>query len=184
MIALLKKLNRYVVYMIAGASMSFALLSDTLLIATTAAYTTGTDYTTLLVIMLVLSIALFGLLSKLLIFITYRLSSNIFLRKSGLLYPYPILFYDFEAVIYAFYIPGLLLCGAVHLPALFLPSFARVLSAVRHFMLWVTLVLTFRYLIKNYSHEYDKKTLAYSLFLVPMIMLGVSLGLIVVGLLR
>ena len=80
--------------------------------------------------------------------------------------------------------PGLLLCGAAHLPALFLPSFARVLSAVRHFMLWVTLVLTFRYFIKNYSHEYDKKTLAYSLFLVPMIMLGVSLGLIVVGLLR
>ena len=170
--------------MIAGASLSFALLSDTFLIATTASYATGTPYTTLVAVMLIISVVLFGLLSKLLIFITYRLSNNLFMRKSGLLYPYPILFYDFEVVIYAFYIPGLLICGALHLPALFLPSFSRVMSAVRHFALWVTLVLALRYLIKHFSHEYDKKTLAYSLLLVPMILLGVSLGLVAVGLLR
>ena len=172
------------VSMIAGASLSFALLSDTLLIAATASYTTGTDYTALVAVMLIISVVLFGLLSKLLIFITYRLSHNLFVRKSGLLYPYPIHFHEFEAVVYAFYIPGLLICGVLHLPALFLPSFSRVLSAVRHFALWIVLVLCFRYLIKHFSHEYDKKTLAYSLLLVPMIMLGVSLALVVVGLLR
>lgn len=172
------------VSMIAGAALSFALLSDTFLIAATASYTVGADFGTLLALMLVISVALFGLLSKFLICITYRISHNLFVKKSGLLYPYPILFHEFSAVVYAFYIPGLLVCGVLHLPAFFLPSFARVLSAVRHFALWVVLVLCFRYLIKHFSHEYNKKTLAYSLLLVPMIMLGVSLVLVAVGLLR
>ena len=184
MIEFFKKVSKYLVYVMAGVAMLFAVLSEMLLVTSTSAYTTGTSYTTLIVVVGLISVVLFGLMSKLLIFISYRISKSLFLRKSGMLYPFPILFHEFQAVVYAFLICGLFVCGVVHLPALFLPSLARILSAVRTLVLWGTLVLIVRYFLKHYAHDYDKKSLAYSLIILPLIFLVVSLVLTLVEVLR
>lgn len=184
MIEFLKRRNRYLVYLAAGIALSFALLGDLLLITATAAYTSGTSYTTLLIAVLVFSALLLGLLTKFLVYIAYRISNAIFVRKSGMLYPFPIGFHEFEATVYAFLIPGLFFCGLVYFPVIFLPSMSRILSAIRTLVLWTALALIVRFCLKRYAHDYDKKSLAYSLILIPLILLGISLALTLVEVIR
>jgi hypothetical protein len=183
-IGLLKRTNRFLLYAITGVMMLFAVLSELLMIAATSAYTTGTGYATLLIPVGLVSVVLFALISKALVYVAFRISNILFIKKSGRLYPFSIPFGDFEKGCYAFLICGLFLCGVVHLPAVFFPSFGRVLSAIRTFVLWGTLVLIVRHFLKNYSHDYDKKTLAYSLILLPLILLSISLALTLVEVLR
>ncbi len=184
MIEFLKRRNRYLIYLVAGVVLTFALLGDLLSIISTTAYTTGTSYTTLLISVFVFSALLLGLLTKFLVYIAYRISNAIFARKSGMLYPFPIGFHEFEATVYAFLIPGLLVCGLVYFPVVFLPSMTRILSAIRTLALWTALALIVRFCLKNYAHDYDKKSLAYSLILIPLILLGISLALTLVEVVR
>ena len=184
MITFLKRINRIILYAVTGVAVTFAFLADFLSIVATYSYTTGTPYLTLVVLVMIISVALLGLLSKLAIFISYRICNAIFLKKSGLLYPFPILFYDYEAVVYSFLIPGMILCGLIYLPVLFLPALTRVLSAVRTLLFWGTMVLVVWYFVKKFSHDYDKKSLAYSLVLIPLILLGLSLVLTLVEVIR
>ena len=118
------------------------------------------------------------------VYISYRIDNAIFLKKSGLLYPFPIAFADFEIIACAFLIPGILICGLVHLPVLFLPSLSRILGAVRTLVLWATITVLFAFYLKHFSHDYDKKSLAYSLILIPVIILSVSMALMLVEVIR
>ena len=184
MITFLRKINRYLLYAIMGVAITFALLSDLLTVTTTAAYSSGVSFTGLLIPTIIFSILLLGLLFKLIVYISYRIDNAIFLKKSGLLYPFPIAFADFEIIACAFLIPGILICGLVHLPVLFLPSLSRILGAVRTLVLWATITVLFAFYLKHFSHDYDKKSLAYSLILIPVIILSVSMALMLVEVIR
>ena len=184
MITFLRKINRYLLYAIIGALITFAVLSDLLMITNTAAYTSGVSFTGLLIPVLIFSVLLLGLLFKLIVYISFRIDNAIFLRKSGLLYPFPIAFGDYEIIACAFLIPGILICGLIHLPVLFLPSLSRVLGAVRTLTLWGTMTLLIAFFLKHFSHDYDKKSLAYSLTLIPVIILSVSFALTLVEVIR
>ena len=184
MITFLKKINRYIIYAVLGVLGTFALLEDLLSMANTSAYASGMSFTTLLPWVIVFSVLLLGLLVKLLIYISYRINNAIFVRKSGLLYPFPIPFAEYEVTACAFLFFGLLACGAVHLPAIFLPSLSRILGAVRSLLLYGTIVLIIAYFLKKYAHDYDKKSLAYALILVPLILLSISFVLSLVEVIR
>ena len=177
MITLLKKVNRLVIYVFVGAAFVFALLADLLSIGATSAYLSGIAYKTMLAFSIPFAVVLLGLFTKLLVYVSYRIDLAIFSRKSGLLYPFPLLYADFEVVICAFLIPGLLLCGLVRLPVLFFPTLSRILGAVRALVLWGSLILSVVYFLKKYSADYNKKSLAFTLVLIPMVLLAISLGL-------
>ena len=108
----------------------------------------------------------------------------IFARKSGLLYPFPIVYPDYEVTLCAFLALGLLLGGLVHLPAMFLPALSSVLSAARTVVFWGTIVVSIAFFLKKYAHDYDKKSLAYALILVPLILLSISFVLSLVEVIR
>lgn len=184
MITFLKKINRYIVYAILGAVATFAILEDLLTMTNTMAYTSGMSFTGVLPWVIVFSVILLGLMVKLLIIISYRIDNAIFVRKSGLLYPFPIPFAEFEVTAFAFLFFGLLACGLVYLPALFLPSLSRILGAVRSLLLYGTIVLSIAYFLKRYAHDYDKKSLAYALILIPLILLSMSFVLSLVEVIR
>ena len=177
MITFLRKINRHIYYVLLGVVATFAMLSELLAMTYTTAYSSGASASTLIPWVVVFSVLIFGLISKLMIYLFYRISTAIFIRKSGLLYPFPIPFSEFETFSCAFIVLGGLLCGLAHLPVLFLPSLSRVLGAVRLFLLFSTLVGLIAFYLKKYAHDYDKKSLAYALILIPMIVLGLSLGL-------
>ena len=184
MITFLKKINRYLIYLFLGLFATFALLEDMLRLANTTAYSSGMTFTGLLPWVIVFSVLLLGLLVKLAIYISFRINNAFFSRKSGLLYPFPIPFTDYEVTACAFLLPGLLLCGLVHLPVLFFPSLASVLGAVRSLILWGTVVLIIFFFQKKYAHDYDTNSLAYSLTLLPMILLTLSFVLTLVEVIR
>ena len=184
MITFLKKINRYLIYAFIGVMITFAMLSDLLMLTNTTAYSSGTTSSGLLIPVIVFSVLLLGLLAKLLVYVSYRIDVALFAKKSGLLYPFPVPFSDFEVTACAFLIPGLFLCGLVHLPVLFFPSLARVLGALRALLLWGTITAIIGYLIRTYRHDYDKQSLAYSLVLLPMILLTLSFVLTIVEVVR
>ena len=184
MITFLKKINRYIIYAVLGVIGTFALLADLLTMTNTTTYLSGMSFTTLLPWVIVFSAVLLGLLVKLLIYIAYRIDNAIFVRKSGLLYPFPILFAEFEVTTCAFLFFGMLACGLVYLPVLFLPSLSRILGAVRSLLLYGTIVLLIAYFLKKYAHDYDKKSLAYALILGPLILLSVAFVLSLVEVIR
>ena len=184
MITLIKRLNKYLLYALVGVAGVFAMLCDLLSLTAATAYSSGTSYTVLLTFVMIFSVVLFALVPKFVIYIAYRIEGAIFLRKSGMLYPFPIPYEDFELTSLAFLLPGFLLCGVVMLPSLFFPTFARVLGAIRTVLIWGMLALIVRRFLKGFAHDYDKNTLAYSLTLIPMIIIGVSLALTLVEVLR
>ena len=184
MITLLKKINRYIVYAIFGVVITFAALSDLLMMSSSTAYTMGTGYSTLIVTVVLFSALLVGLLAKLFVVISYRISLMIFARKSGLLYPFPISFPDYEATVCAFLIPGMLLGGLAHLPALFLPSLSAVLGAVRFIFFWGSVVCAVAFFLKKYAHDYDKKSLAFSLTMLPLVLTSISFVITLVEVIR
>lgn len=184
MITFFKKINRYLIYAILGVVATFAVLEDMLLMANTTAYSSGLSFTTLIPWIIVFSILVLGLLLKLAIYLSYRINNAFFSRKSGLLYPFPIPFSEYEATAGVFLLFGLLLCGLTHLPVLFLPSLASVLGAVRSLILWGTIVFIIAFFLKRYAHDYDKNSLAYSLTLLPLIFLSASFVLTLVEVIR
>lgn len=171
-------------YALTGAAVTFAMLKELLLVAGTSAYTAGMSYKTLVLFVAIFSVLLFALLARVLVYVAFRLNGAIFTRKSGMLYPFPIGYRDFEATALAFSFPCFLIAGLVSLPALFLPTLSSVAEAVRGLVIWTALALNVLYFMKNNAHDYDKKSLAVSLSLLPMVLLGVSLGVNLVGVIR
>ena len=184
MIGLLKKINKTVLYFLVGGAMTFMMLGELLKITGMSAYSTGTSYTVLLVFVIVFSILIFSLLMKLLLRVSFRLNGAIFTRKSGMLYPFPIGLSDFETTSLAFLFSGFLLCGVLLFPVLFFPTLYRVLGAVRTVLIWGILALIVVYFVKNYSHDYDRKSLAFSLSVVPTVLLSLSLVLLILEVVR
>ena len=184
MINSIKKLNKYLLYALVGVAATFAMLGDMLSVTSTTAYSAGSSYAVLLVFVMIFSIVIFAFLPKLVVYLAYRIDNSIFLRKSGMLYPFPIPYDAFESTIYAFCLPCFLLCGVIMIPGLFFPNFSPILSAIRSLVFWVFLALMVRRFLKDFSHDYDKKTLAFSLILIPAIIIGFSFGLTLVEVIR
>ena len=184
MIEFLKKINRFVLYGIVGVVAAFAVLSDFLMLTNTTAYTMGSGSASLVVSVLLFSVPLLALFAKLMVFVSYRIDLVIFARRSGLLYPFPIVYPDYEVTLCAFFALGLLLGGSVHLPSLFLPSLSSVLSAARTVVFWGCIVAAVAFLHKKYAHDYDKKSLAFSLVMLPLVLLSVSLVIALVEVIR
>ncbi len=184
MITFLKKINRYVIYAVLGVLGSFAMLEDLLTMTSTTAYSSGMSFGAMLPWVIIFSVVLLGFIIKLLVYITFRIDNAIFVRKSGLLYPFPIPFTEFELTACAFLLPALLLGGLAHLPVLFLPSLSRILGAVRSLILYGSVVAAIAYVLKKYAHDYDKNSLANALILLPTILLSVSFVLTLVEVIR
>ena len=184
MIGALKKWNKYLLYALLGVAMGFATLRDLFMISGMAAYTVGSSYATLLTVVAIFSVIIFALIGKLVIYLSFRINGAIFSRKSGLLYPFPIGYRDYESTSLVFLIFAFLLAGAVSLPSLFLPTLQNVLGVVRTLVIWTFLALTVRFFLKHNSHYYDRKTLAFSLSILPLIFLGINLLLGIVEVVR
>ena len=184
MITFLKKINRYVIYAVLGILGTFSMLEDLLTLTSTTAYSSGMSFGMLLPWVMVFSAVLLGLVIKLIIYIAYRIDNAIFVRKSGLLYPFPIPFTEFELTACAFLLPALLLGGLAHLPVLFLPSLSRILGAVRSLILYGGIVAIIAFFLKRYAHDYDKNSLANALIMVPLILLSLSFVLTLVEVIR
>lgn len=185
MIGLLKKANKHLMCFLVGVAVTFSMLPELLMISVTAAYTTGTSsYAVLVIFASAFSVLIFAFLFKFLIFIAFRINGAIFTRKSGMLYPFPIGFRDFESTVLAFSFPCFLLSGLVMLPTVFLPTFADVAGAIRTLTIWVFLAWNVAYFLKNHAHDYDKKSLAFSLSILPVVILGLSLVTNLLGVIR
>ena len=184
MIGLLKRINKYVLYLLTGAAVTFSILRVLFSAAGTSAYLTGMSYRTLLTFMLLFGVLFFALVAKLLIHVAFRINGAIFTRKSGMLYPFPIGYRDFEATVLAFSFPCFLIAGLVSLPAFFLPTFSSIAEALRSLVIWISLALNVGYFLKNNAHDYDKKSLSISLSVVPLVLLGLSLLTNVLGVIR
>ena len=162
-------------YALTGAAVAFAMLKDILMVAGTSTYLAGMSYKALLTFSLLFSILIFALFARVLVYVFFRINGSIFTKKSGMLYPFPILYRDFEATALAFAFPCFLIAGLVVLPALFLPTLSTVADALRSLVLWTSQALTVLYFMKNNAHDYDKKSLAVSLSVLPLVILGFSL---------
>ena len=179
MIRLLKKAPPLLLFALTGASFYFSQLAVSLQLVGAAAYLSGVSYPTLVVSVSIATVLLAALIAKVLLRVSFRITGAIFSRKSGLLYPFPIAYGDFTRTILSFSIVCFLICGITGIPALFLPSLMRVTSAVRSVVIWLFLALSARYFLKNNAHDYDKNSLAFSLGVIPLVIIGLNVILTV-----
>jgi len=179
MIGLLKRGNKHLMYFAVGFAGTFAIFKDLLKVSAATSYLTGMSYSTLAVSVSVLSVMLYALLARVLVTISFRVSGAIFTRNNGMFSPFPIGFRDYESTALAFAFPCFLIGGVVVLPALFLPTLSRVLDPLRTVTNWVFLALGASYFVKNNGHDYDRKSLAISLSVIPLALLGISLILLI-----
>ena len=176
MIRTLRKLNPYILLLLTGITFWFSMLNYTFSVVGTAALMTGSGYVSMLASVSVLMVIFSALLAKLLLRVSYRIVGGVFTRRSGMLYPFPIRFGEFGRVVLSFAFICFFCCGLVSLPLLFFPTLSSVLGAVRTLTMWVFLFLGARYFVKHYSHDYDKKALATSLSVIPLVLVGLNLA--------
>lgn len=181
MIAFLKKRNRYVMYALLGIAATFSLLSEMMMVVSSFAYTAGFSYGVFLGISLFFTVVLFSFLAKLIIFLAYRINGRIFTRHSGLLYPFPIGYRDYEATALAFATLCFLVSGAVSLPSFFLPTFSDISDAIVLLVRYAFLALHVSYFMKHYAHDYDKRALAFSLSIIPIVTMSFRLLMTLLG---
>jgi len=179
MIGVLKKANRHFMYFAVAIAVTFSIAKDLLKIAAATAYMTGMTYNTLLWSVTIASILMFALFARLLVMISFRICGAIFTRSNKMFSPFPIGYHDFESTALAFALPCFLLGGVLVLPAFFLPTLSRVLDPIRTVANWIFLALGASYFVKNNGHDYDRKSLAISLAVIPLFLLGFSLILLI-----
>ena len=177
MINALRKLPQPILLGMNGVAFYLSMLSYTFSIAGAMATVEGLGYVMLLVWSSIFMVVFAALLSKLLIYVTYRVSGGVFIRRSGMLYPFPIRYDEFTRTALSFSVVCLMLCALVELPVLFLPTLSRVLGAVRSLVMWTFLFLGARHFVRTYGHDYDRKALAIALSVIPFVLVGVTLGL-------
>lgn len=170
-------------YFLVGVAFTLSTIKDLFMVVGAFAYSWGVSYLALLISGGVGMVAVAALLARLIVYLAYRLNGAIFTRKSGMLYPFPISYRDFESTVLAFTLPCFLLSGIVVFPAFFLPTVALVLDAIVPLIRYAFLAVTFSYFLKYYAHDYDKRSLAFSLSIVPLIIIGFTLILAIVGVL-
>ena len=184
MIGLLKKANAHLMYALVGIAVTFSVLKDLLTFSAAIAYTMGMSYTTYAVLFVLLSALLFALIARLLVRVSFRICGAIFTRNSGMLYPFPIGFREYESTALAFAFPCFFVAGLFVLPALFLPTLSNVLGALRTVVNWTFLALGAAYIVKRFGHDYDRKSLAISLSVIPLALLVFSLVLTIAEVVR
>ena len=177
MIEFLRKINRYFVYAAAGISLVFSFLYEIIRITGATAYSSGISFAALLVLVLLFSAIIASFVVKFLVYVFYRIDGAIFLRRCGLLFPFPIGVTDFEVTVFAYLIPYFLLCGLLSIPVFFFPGLSFVFGAIRTVLFWGDLALIIKHFLKYYSSDYDKRTLAFSLIIIPICLVAVSAGL-------
>ena len=97
MISILKKANKHVRYVAVGIAVCFSLLKDLLSVSVAASYSTGTSFSALVLFVMLLSVAMFAVLARVLVYVSFRICGAIFTKKSGMLYPFPIGFREFAS---------------------------------------------------------------------------------------
>ena len=179
MIGLLKRSNKHFMYFAVGAAGTFSIFKDLLKVSAATSYLTGISYAALTWTVAILSIFLYALIARVLVTISFRISGAVFTRNNGMFSPFPIGFRDYESTALAFALPCFLIGGLVVLPALFLPTLSRVLDPIRTVTNWVFLALGASFFVKHNGHDYDRKSLAISLAVIPLVLLGLSLILLI-----
>ena len=179
MIGLLRKVNRHVMYLLIGVTATFSVVKDLLKVSVATAYVSGMAPSTLVVAAAILSVLIFSLFARLLVRVSFRICGAIFTRSNGMFSPFPIGFTDYESTALAFALPCFLLGGVLVLPALFLPTLSEVLDPLRTLTNWSFLALGAAYGVKRYGHDYDRKSLAISLSVIPLVLVGLSLFLLI-----
>ena len=184
MIDLLKKAPNWALFLLTGLAFYFSELALSLQLIASAAYLTGTSYAALVVSVSLMTVGLSALVAKFLIYVSYRITGAIFTRKSGMLYPFPIAYGDYGKTVLAFAIPCFLVCGITGIPVLFFPTLSLIESAVRNVVLWATFALAAFYFVRRNAHDYDRRTLAFSLSVIPIVLIALSLILTIVEVAR
>ncbi|HCU56345.1 MAG TPA: hypothetical protein DIC18_03305 [Clostridiales bacterium] len=183
MISFLRRRKKILMYALLGVAATFSVLKEVMMIVGTFAYTAGLPYGAFLGISLFFMVVSFAALAKLIIFLAFRINGRIFVRNSGLLYPFPIGYRDYESIALAFSFLCFLLSGLLALPSLFLPSFGDITDAIILLVRYSFLAVHVSYLLKNYAHDYDKKAFSFSLSIVPIVIMSFRLIMTVVGVL-
>ena len=171
-------------YFAVGIAVTFSILKDMLKVTAATAYLSGMGYDALVVAVMILSALLFALFARVLVVISFRICGAIFTRNNGMFSPFPIGYRDYESTALAFALPCFLIEGVLVLPALFLPTLSRVLDPLRTLTNWVFLALGAAYFVKHNGHDYDRKSLAISLSVIPLVLIGLSLFLLVLEVVR
>ena len=177
MINALRKLPQPILLGMNGVAFYLSMLFYTFSIVGAMATLEGMGFVMLLVWSSIFMIVLSALLAKLLVYVAYRVSGGVFIRKSGMLYPFPIRYDEFTRTVLSFSFLCFILCAIVELPVLFLPTLSRVLGAVRSLVMWTFLFLGAHHLVRAYGHDYDRKSLATALSVIPFVLVSVTLAL-------
>ena len=184
MIALLKKLPPIALFLLSGAAFYFSELALSLQLITAAAYLTGSSYAALVVSVSLVTIGLAALAARVICYFSFRVVGAIFTGKSGMLYPFPIDYGEFVKTLLSFSILCFTVCGIAGIPALFFPTLSLVLSAVRSLVTWVTFSLAVVYFVKRHSHDYDRRTLTFSLSVIPFALILLTVVLTIAEVVR
>ena len=184
MIDFLKKAPNWALYLLTGLAFYVSELALSLELVSAAAYLSGVSYAALIVSVSLFTSVLAAFLAKLLIYFSYRIGGAIFTRKSGMLYPFPLLYGDYTKTVLAFSIVCLTICGITGIPVLFLPTLTRVASAVRSVITWLFLALGVRYFLKRYAHDYDEAALSFALGVIPLVLVALTVVLTIVEVVR
>lgn len=179
MIGLLKRINKHLMYFAVGIAGTFAIFKDLMKTASAMSYLTGMQYSTLLISVTIAAVLLYALIARALVSISFRICGAIFTRNNAMFSPFPIGFRDYESTALAFTFPCFLIGGLLVLPAVFLPTLSRVLDPLRSMTNWLFLALGASYFVKNNGHDYDRESLAISLSVIPLVLLGLSLILLI-----
>lgn len=171
-------------YVLVGIAVTFSVLKDLLKVSAATAYLSGMAYSTLAVAVAIISVLMFSLLARLLATVSFRICGAIFTRSNGMFSPFPIGYRDFESTALAFALPCFLIGGLLVLPALFLPTLSRVLDPLRTLTNWAFLAVGAAHVVKHYGHDYDRKSLAISLSVIPLVLVGLSLFLLILEVVR
>ena len=184
MIERLKKAPPTLLFALTGLAFYFSQLALSLELTAAAAYISGVSYEALIVSVSIGTILFAALIAKLLIYLSFRIGVAIFSRKSGMLYPFPITYGDYVKTTLVFACLCLIVCGVLGIPDLFFPTLTRVSSAIRSVVIWLTLALIVRYFLKHNANDYDKKALAFSLGVIPLVLVGLTVVLTIVEVVR
>ena len=176
----LKRIKPFVLFCLTGIAFYFSRIATTFQLIGSASVLTGSSYASLMVAVAITTVILSALIAKLVLRVAFRIAGAVFTKESGRLFPFPIHYGEFTSICLLFAIPCLLLCGATEIPVLFFPTFMRVASAIRSVVIWVFLALGALYFMRRYAHDYDKKSLAVSLSVVPLFIVGITLALTIV----
>ena len=168
-------------YGLVGLAFAFSAMNNLFMIAGALAYNYKYSYALLLSLGGVGLVAVAGLLTRFVVFLCYRLNGAIFARRTGMVFPFPLSHREFESTVLAFALPCFLISGIVMLPAFFLPTFYVVTSTLVPLIRYAFLAAAFSYMLKNFSHEYDKKVLAFSLSIVPLAIIAFTLVTALLG---